>query len=162
MIIPEEMKEIAFLRNLGEDYLNQIAKIARLKELEEGSIVFTQGQASPFLYFVLSGNISLQFEASDGEVVEVSTLGPGELLGWSPVLGRQAMTGTARAATHCRLAALEVNQIVDLCDRDPRFGVAFLRQLADALSERLYGARRNLVRVLRHRPPSAGRMESAD
>ena len=162
MIIPEEMEKIEFLRNLGEQHLNQIAKMADLKEFEEGTIIFSQGQACPFIHFVLNGTVSLQFEEAGGEAVEVSTIGPGELLGWSPVLGRLAMTGTARAATRCRLAVLDVTQIVDLCDQDTKFGVAFLRQLVVVLSERLYATRRNLVRVLHHRPPTAGRMESTD
>jgi CRP/FNR family transcriptional regulator, cyclic AMP receptor protein len=162
MITPEEMKEIAFLRNLGEQHPNQIASLAQLKEFEEGTIVFGQDQASRFIYFVLKGKISLRREEPEGEAVEVSTLGPGELLGWSPVLGRLAMTATARAASHCRLAALEANKIVDLCDRDSRFGVAFLRQLAGVLSDRLWSTRRNLVRVLNHRQLNGANVEGSD
>src|SRR5262249_45334581 len=138
MITPEELKDIEFLHNLGGEHLNQLARMARLQECEEGAVVFRQGQGSAFLYFVLGGKVGLQVAETGGTAVEVSTVGPGEMLGWSPVLGRHAMTATAHAVTRCRLAVLDVRQVLDLCERDPRFAVAFLWQTALALSERLW------------------------
>src|SRR5581483_10711666 len=43
MISPEEMKDIEFLRPLGEPHLNQIARMASLKECEADTVVFRQG-----------------------------------------------------------------------------------------------------------------------
>jgi CRP-like cAMP-binding protein len=162
MITRGAMQEIKFLRDLGEQHLNQIATMARLQECEEDTLVFRQGQDSPFIYFVLSGKVGLEVEEPDGKSVGVSMVGPGALVGWSPVLERQAMTATARAVTACRLAVLEVRQILDLCERDPHFGVAFLRQVALVLSERLWDARRNFARALSHRPMFAGSIESSE
>jgi CRP-like cAMP-binding protein len=162
MISAGEMKGVRFLQNLGEKYLNQVATMARLQECKEGTVVFRQGEGSPCIYFVLRGKIGLEVEEPDGKSVGVSTIGPAELAGWSPVLGRQAMTATARALTDCRLAVLDVGQISDLCERDPRFGVAFLRQIASVVSERLWDTRRNLARALSHRPLFASPVESSD
>jgi CRP-like cAMP-binding protein len=142
--------------------LNQIAKMAVLKECKEDTVLFSQGQGSPLIYFVLSGKVGLEIEEPGGKSVGVSTLGPGELLGWSPVLGRHAMTATARPLTPCRLAVLEVPQVLELCERDPRFGIAFLRQIALVLSERLWDTRRNLARALSHRPLFAAPQEGSD
>jgi CRP-like cAMP-binding protein len=156
------MKAIKFLQNLGEQHLNEIATMARLQECEQETVVFGQGQGSPFIYFVLSGKVGLEVEEPDGKSVTVSVIGPGELIGWSPVLGRHAMTATARAVTACRLAVLDVQEILDLCERDPGFGVAFLKQIALVLSERLWDTRRNLARALSHRPLLAASMEGSD
>jgi len=156
MVPPEELKDVEFLRDLGEGHLNQIAMMARLKECPAGTAVFRQGECSPFIYIVLAGNVDLRFEDSGGESVEITTVGAGELLGWSPVLGRQAMSATAQASSRCRLAVLEVKNILDLCDRDPQFGVAFLLQIGHVLSDRLWSARRNLARALSHRPVDGG------
>jgi CRP-like cAMP-binding protein len=152
MIPLEELKEIELLRNLDEPHLQEIAKIARPKECGQGTIVFRQGEDSPHIYFVLGGDVALQVEEFAGNPVVVSTIGRGGLLGWSPVLGRQAMTATARAVSDCRLAVLDVAQVLALCEQDPRFGMAFLRQIALVVSERLWGTRRNLARALSHRP----------
>jgi CRP-like cAMP-binding protein len=145
MILPEELRGIEFLENLGAEHLNRIAMMARLEEHLEGTILFQEGQPAPFIYFVLSGTVGLEVTEPDGEAVEVCTVGPGELLGWSPVLGGRAMTATARTQTRCRMAVLDVKQVLELCERQPQFGVAFLRQVALVLSERLHGTRRCLA-----------------
>jgi CRP-like cAMP-binding protein len=162
MITPEELKESKFLRNLDEQHRNQVATMARLQECDAQAVLFAQGDVSPFIYFLLSGKVVLEVEEAEGKPVAVSTVGAGELLGWSPVLGRLAMTATARAVTPCRLAALEVQQIGELCEHDPRFGVAFLRQVALVLTERLWDTRRNLARALCHRSLQGGPTEISD
>ena len=40
------------------------------------------------------------------------------------------MTATAKAATPLRLAVIEIDQVLKLCDGDPSFGSAFYRQVA--------------------------------
>jgi len=162
MILPEELVSIEFLRNIGEPHLNQIALEALLKEYPEGTVVFREGQDSPFIYFVLTGKVDREVEEPDGKSARVYTAGPGELLGWSPVLGRRAMTATARAVARSRLAVLGVDQILALCEREPRFGLAFLRQITLVLSERLRHTRRSLARALSHRPEVAAAPEGSD
>jgi CRP-like cAMP-binding protein len=163
MILPTEMEIIGFLHDLDEPYRHQVATMAQLKECLEGAVLFREGQDSPFLYWVLSGTVRLEVEKPDGESVEIATVSPGELLGWSPVLGRPAMTATARALTRCRLAVLDGRQVQAVCERDPRFGVAFLRQIALVLSERLSSTRRHLAlaRTLSQRSPFAAAAEGA-
>ena len=62
--------------------------------MADGTVLFHEGEASPFIYFILSGEVRLDIEYVDGERVTISTAGPGEMLGWSPVLGGSAMTAT--------------------------------------------------------------------
>jgi CRP-like cAMP-binding protein len=162
MITPAELKGIKFLQSLDEPHLNEIAAMARPQECKPDTVVFEQGQGSTYIYLVLNGKISLEIEEPDGKPVAVSTIGPGELVGWSPALGRHAMTATARAVTACQLAVLDVRQVLDLCERDPLFGVAFLRQIAVVMSDRLWDTRRNLARALSHRPLLATSMESSE
>jgi CRP-like cAMP-binding protein len=145
MILPAELHGIRALRQLGEEHVNHIARLARLEEAEEGSVLFRQGEHSQQVYFVLSGTVSLEVEEPVAGAVDVSTVGPGELLGWSPVLGRPEMTATARAATRCRFAALDVQRILSLAEREPTFGMAFFRLVGLVLAERLDMARRCLA-----------------
>jgi CRP-like cAMP-binding protein len=77
--------------------------------------------------------------------VPIQTVGRGELLGWSPVLGLGPMTATARTRMWCRLIALDVGRIRDLCRDEPHFGVEFFQRLAVALARRLHATRLRLV-----------------
>jgi CRP/FNR family cyclic AMP-dependent transcriptional regulator len=162
MIPQEDLEKIGFLRNLGERHLAQIALLAQIKECAEGSVVFSEGQDSSCIYFVLSGQIALEVRQSDGKSVEVFTANPGELVGWSPVLGRNAMTATARAKTRCRLAVFDVSKILEMCETFPRFGLAFLREIGLALSDRLWATRHRLAGVLGNRPPMGSVVEGSD
>src|SRR5262245_33121344 len=103
MILQEELEKIPFLRNLGERHIAHVATLAQLQECPEGAVVFREGQDSSNIYFVLSGQISLGVKEGNKDCVEVYIANPGELLGWSPVLGRHSMTATARAKTRSRL-----------------------------------------------------------
>jgi CRP-like cAMP-binding protein len=153
MMLLNEIEEIEFLRNLGEPHLKMLARMAQLKENEEGSVLFREGEASPFIYLVLKGQVNLEIEEPGGGAVGVYAAGPGDLVGWSPLLGRRAMTATARATTRSRLAALDVAKVLELCEQNPLFGVAFLRQIALVLSDRLSSTRRCLGRPATTRGP---------
>ena len=59
MVLPEEMTSVAFLRDLGQPYLAKVAAMARLKEYGEGTVLFSEGEVSPVIYFVLSGEVRL-------------------------------------------------------------------------------------------------------
>ena len=152
MITREKLKELAFFRNLSEQHVDEIAKIVRVEDCKQDAVLFRQGQPCPFICIILSGEFALQVEGTGESADEVARVGRGELLGWSPMLGNRAMTATARALVPSQVAILNVTAVHELCERDPRFGLAFLRDIALVISERLWSARRNLARLQRHKP----------
>ena len=162
MISPQDMEKVPFLQELGGSHAERLARLASSKEYSPGAVIFQQGQDFPYLCLVLEGKVSLDVAVSGHEVAEVHRGGPGELLGWSPVLGRRAMTATGKAATPLRLAVIEVDQVLKLCASDPSFGNAFHRQVAQVLSSRLDETRRRLSRYLTNRPTLGAPSEGSD
>ena len=164
MIPTEELENAQLTRSLTRAHLNELARMASLRECAEGTVLFEEGQDSPVVYCVLRGVVSLQVEEPCGELVEIDTVGEGELLGWSPLFRRHAMTASAHAATDCRLAVFEVKRILALLERDPSFGLHFLSQVGLQVSDRLRHTRRALavVRTLTHHSPYALRHEGSD
>jgi CRP-like cAMP-binding protein len=144
MIAPEELVRVGFLRSLGGPHLNQLATMAEPKEYPAGAEIFRQGEDSPYLYFVLDGEVALDIQVSGQEAVEVHRAAPGEFFGWSAVLGRRAMTATGRATAPTRMALFEIARVLELCERDPLFGTAFFRQVARVLASRLDETRQRL------------------
>jgi CRP-like cAMP-binding protein len=155
MTLSEEMVSVRALRGLGEPHLQKLAAIATLQEFPEGAVLFRQGDASGFIFVLLSGEVVLEIKPGGTDPATVYAAGPGELLGWSPVLGGHAMTATARATTPCRVAALDVARVADLVEQSPHFGVAFLRHIGLIVSDRLSATRRCLAAV-----SSLGRLPS--
>jgi CRP-like cAMP-binding protein len=145
MILPEELEVVGFLKRLAPDHARQIAMLARLQERAPQTILFEEGDPASHTYFLLSGTVSLEMNISGRPAVPFQTLGEGELLGWSSLLGIGPMTATARTLTRCRLAALEVSPLLQFCENDPRFGMALMRQIAVVLAKRLHSARTRLL-----------------
>ena len=150
MSLAEEMIKVKSLRGLGEAHLEKLAAIARLRECPVGTVLFGQAEDSTFIFVLLSGEVSLEVNMRDRGATAIYAASPGELLGWSPVLGRHAMTATAKVTSPCRLAVLEVARVNELIQEDLQFGVAFLRQLALIVSGRLSATRHCLASVRGH------------
>jgi CRP-like cAMP-binding protein len=144
MILPEELEVVGFLKRLDPAHANRIAMLARLQERAPQAVLFEEGCPSAHVYFLLSGAVLLEMKAAGGPL-QIQTVGAGELLGWSPLLGIGPMTATARTVTGCRLAALEVSALLQFCETDPRFGLALMRQIAVVLAERLHATRTRLL-----------------
>jgi CRP-like cAMP-binding protein len=147
MSLVEEMFDVTTFRGLSEADLQQLAAIAVQMECPAGAILFREGDDSTFIYVLLSGEVSLEVSMRELGTTTIYMAGPGELLGWSPILGHHAMTATARVTTPSRLVSLEVARLNEMIQKDPQFGVAFLKQLALIVSDRLSATRRCLSSV---------------
>ena len=147
MSLAEELVEVKTLRGLGEAHLQKLAAIALPRECPAGAVLFREADNSTCIFVLLRGEVSLEVNMRDRGPTVIYAAGPGELLGWSPVLGRHAMTATAKVTTPCRLAVFEAPQVNELIQEDLQFGVAFLRQLALIVSDRLSATRHCLASV---------------
>ncbi len=156
MILPEDLECVRFLRDLPSSYLREVARMARLVECQKGDVLFREGEASTVVYFILDGEIRLEIRHATDEPIEVYTAGPGEFIGWSPLLGG-VMSATGHVTARTRVAALEVSRVLSLCQQDLRFGLAFYRQVSCFLSERLICVYRCLAysRALQQSSPFA-------
>ena len=110
-------------------------------------MLFREGQSHPNIYLVIAGSVALDFRFS-GRALQ--TVGPGELLGWTPILGEVEMTATARVLEPTQAVAIRASQLIALCEHNPRFGFEFMRQTARALSRRLNATKLQLLDVYSH------------
>ena len=83
MVPPETLKHIQFLQDFSDDYLQQLAEMAEIKEFPADGVVFREGQQSSSVYLVVQGNLALEFNVPSRGDMQFQTLGAGELLGWT-------------------------------------------------------------------------------
>jgi CRP-like cAMP-binding protein len=143
----DTLREIRFLHDIGPMHLEQIAKIARIRDVNAGDVVFRQGDVAQHVYLVASGNVSLEICAAGLGCQQILTLGPGELLGWSSVLEQSCFTARARALQPTRLVEINVAQLLTMCNHDPQFGYELMHRTALALAKRLSATRIQLLNV---------------
>jgi CRP-like cAMP-binding protein len=146
-ITPEFLMGLAFLAPATDDEARQLAAVARADDYPAGAVVFREGDRFGHFWVVVTGNVAIEIYGPDRRPRRIQTVGPGELLGWSPVLGSGAMTATARALTDVRVVALDAPGVRAVCDADPRFGYLFMKRVAGAIAARLSATRLQLLDV---------------
>ena len=145
------LRRMSFLHDIEDQYLQALAPLAELRELRPGTVLFREGQSHPNIYLVIAGSVALDFRFSSRVL---QTVGPGELLGWTPILGGVEMTATARVLEPTQAVAIRASQLIALCEHNPRFGFEFMRQTARALSRRLNATKLQLLDVYSHNQPA--------
>jgi len=156
-IISKTLGEIQFLHDMAPEDVDQIANVANIRDFDESDIVFREGDLAESMYLIVSGNVSLEVCAAGAGCKQILTLGPGELLGWSSLLGQSRYTARARTPQGARLVQINVPKIMEICDRDPRFGYDLMRRTALALAKRLSATRIQLVNVYGDQLPATAR-----
>jgi CRP/FNR family cyclic AMP-dependent transcriptional regulator len=160
MVLLEELKDIDLLEKFSPLCRRQLASLATSKAFLPGSCIFQEGDHERHVYVVAEGEVILEMKVPNIGAVQVHQVGRGDLLGWSPILGRGWMTATARTLTPCRLIALDAEQVRALAESDSRFGMEFFRSMARALADRLRATRLQLPDPRQH--PMIGVSEGAD
>jgi len=147
------IREIQFLHDLPDDYLEPLAAIASIQDYQAGAFAFREGQKETRFYLIIKGVVSLEFCTPGLGCKRLQTVGAGELLGWSPILGLTEVTATARVLEPTRLLVIDARQLAALCEHNPRFGYELMRRTALALSQRLSATRLQLLDVYQHELP---------
>jgi CRP-like cAMP-binding protein len=139
------LEKIGFLEGFPQEYLEPLARVAREVEVAANEVIFQEGEKSPSIYLVAEGRVALEVWTAGRGTTRIQTVGPGRLLGWTPLLGQGTMTATARALEPCRLVAINALQALSACSENPRFGLELMRRTALVLSRRLKATRLQLL-----------------
>jgi CRP-like cAMP-binding protein len=154
-----------FFEGVAARELSELAAIGQLERYPAGTAVFQEGKPTNQFFVVTEGLVSLEITAANGTAKRIHSVGPGELLGWSPLLGGGAMKATARTLVDTRLVSFDATQTMALCERAPGLGFTLLRQVARALADRLHATRLHMLEICHHQLPDVvplGSHEGAD
>jgi CRP-like cAMP-binding protein len=147
MVALDVLEKLSFLEGFAPEYLKPLAAVAKVVDVAADEVIFQEKQKSPNIYLVLEGKVALEIWAAGRGATQIQTVGPGKMLGWSPLLTQGPMTATARAVEPSRLVAINAMQVLEACAENPRFGMDLLRRTALALSRRLHATRLRLLEV---------------
>ncbi|MEX0704103.1 MAG: cyclic nucleotide-binding domain-containing protein [Planctomycetales bacterium] len=158
--IVEMLRNVQFLREVSDELILQLAGISQAIDFPAGSVVFRQGEPARTIFLVVEGEVVLELCAAGVGCRRILTVGPGDLLGWSPVLENERLTATARTVEATRLIALDGAQLRSMGERSPRLGYEFMKRAALALAKRLTATRMQLVDVYGSQMPAS--LDSAE
>lgn len=151
--IYRSLAEIQLFSGLSETVLRQLADLAELRRYAADEVLFHEGTGFAELLLVSQGKVQLQMRVPGHGSIPILTLGPGQLLAWSAVLGAGEMTTSAVALEETEAFALPGDKLQELCEQDHDFGYLFMERLAGALARRLVATRLQLLDLFASETP---------
>lgn len=157
MVSPEVLRRWPFFAGLNHDHVVAISKVANETDFEAGEFFFHEGDELSSFYLALSGKIDVVMEALDRGVehkvseqflrelrtrdVVVTTLGPGDVFGWSGLVSPHTATAGAKAASDCRVVVVDARKLMDVFEEDCGFGYIMMQKAAQVIRDRLQDTR---------------------
>ena len=117
----EDLELAVGLLHLEQEY-DRLKQDEGLREFDygRGETLMTAGTEMPGLFFIVAGRVHLQATDADGDTVELSDLGPGDLLTEVIPRGRRTNSLTAVAMTDVRVLQFGDDLIRLLVNRYPK------------------------------------------
>ncbi len=107
------MGDNSIFSELTSDELEQIKVQAARKQFKKGEIIFSEGDAADFIYFVESGEVGISVQKFTAEE-EISTLGPGDYFGEMAVFYKNRRTATVSARADTTLLSINKSDFLGL------------------------------------------------
>ena len=139
------LSSLAFFHELDERFLKVLSNSCTVLEINEGDVLFHQGERADKFYLLRNGQVSVQVPALVGPTLEIQALSKDEILGWSWLIPPYRWHFQARAMEDSDLLEFDGNAILVHCEEDPKFGYELLKRFAALMSERLDAARQKMM-----------------
>jgi CRP/FNR family cyclic AMP-dependent transcriptional regulator len=139
------MRKLVTLFELSEDSIRKLAELATVIDYPEGTILFCEGEYRDQIYIIVDGSMKLEMTTTQCGRQTILTVGSGDLLAWSAILGDGTMTSTAIAVEPSRVIVIVASDLKNCFRRDTKFGYEMMQVVAKALSIRLLATRLQLL-----------------
>lgn len=153
MVSPELLRRYPFFAGLSHEYLTKLANMSDEISVEADHYFFHEDEDLDKFYLTLEGAVAIVIELPEKDVqhkvseqflrelktkdVIVSTVGSGDVFGWSGLIPPFRSTAGAKAVTDCRVVAVQIQDIRDLLNEDCEFGLVMTLKAAQIIRERL-------------------------
>ncbi|MGB5747711.1 MAG: cyclic nucleotide-binding domain-containing protein [Desulfobacterales bacterium] len=130
-----DIQKADLLRGLRRDCINDIMENAIQESYGEGAYLFLRGDPAGYFYFLLMGRVKLHLGETGKVIHHVSR--PGEIIGWSGLVGREAYTASAECTMPTELHKIEAGRLRKVMEKNPVDGFVFFDNLSKILGDRL-------------------------
>lgn len=153
MTTTPQPQHLPFLAALPSAVREALEALATPRSFSPGDTLFHEGEPHSQIYLLVEGRVRLEMYVRNRGHLPLLTVGPGELLGWSPLFHDRAMTATARAMEPVHALAFEGQALKSLCESNHETGYFVMRQLVQVLSDRLLATRLQLLDLFHEQSP---------
>jgi CRP-like cAMP-binding protein len=140
-----KIAEHPFLWGMKPEHIDIIGRGARERSFEPREVIFHQGEPASRIYLIEDGKIALEAHGPDGRHLDLQTLGPGEVLGWSWLFAPFVWTLQAHVLEPTRVTILDGAHLLVACEENHDFGYALMRRVAHLVVQRLETVSRQIL-----------------
>lgn len=139
------LREMRFGSPLSDATSAKLAALLSYLEIPAQTVIFGESTENLQLYLIVEGEVALEMCVPARGCTRILTLGSGDLLAWSSLLGEGRMTAGAHTLTDTKMLVADAKAVHNLCNVDHDFGYEFFRGVAISLSKRLVATRLQLL-----------------
>jgi CRP-like cAMP-binding protein len=153
---------VPLLEGVPQAELEELARVMRMRELLPGDVVWREGDEAQGMALIADGRVSVSLRLPGDRAVEVTSMGPGEVLGEIPLLDGGRHSATVRVSETARLLSLSRPDFAALVSRRHPTAFALKRRIAVVGCARLRRQLGVLAASLGDGEPSAPEGEPAE
>jgi CRP/FNR family transcriptional regulator, cyclic AMP receptor protein len=131
------LSSVPLLEGVPQAKLEELAMILRRRELPVGEILWREGDDAEAMLLIVDGRVSVSLRLPGDRALEVTTVGPGEVLGEVPLLDGGRHSATARVIEPVTLLSLSRADFAALVSGRHATAFALKRRIAAVGCSRL-------------------------
>ncbi len=133
----QELARLPLFEGLTPEQLAALAPLFRRETFPASATMFNQGDRASDMYVVEAGEVVIRFFPYDGGSLDIETIRPGGLLGWSAAIGRADYTSAAVCLSAVRALAIKGRDLRRVMRADKNLRAVLSERIARIVAHRL-------------------------
>ena len=133
----EVLSRVPIFQDLSRREFQRIRGILHRRSYSVDEAIVREGDVGVGMYVILSGEVAILQEGTDGQMLELASFGAGDFFGDQVLLDESARTASAVARAPTRAVGFFRPDLLELIERSPRLGLKIVMRLSHMISVRL-------------------------
>ncbi|HEV2694371.1 MAG TPA: Crp/Fnr family transcriptional regulator [Verrucomicrobiae bacterium] len=137
-----------FFKGLSAQHLQLLAESAMEIEFAPDESIFQEGSPANRFYLILEGQVMLESEKKDRNLIPIQMLEPGDDLGWSWLFPPYLLHQSARAIVPTKTIFFYGTRLREQCEQDHELGYQLMKRIAEVGIQRLQKTQERLMEYI--------------
>lgn len=135
-VMLETLNYIRLFQDLKPDQIVQLDPLFERLNFAVNETLFVQDEPAKYLYVLLKGNAIIIYKPYDGPAITLTRLQPGDVFGWSAVVGSEQYTSGSISVSQVEVARVLATDLWQFARDHPETGEFLLNRIASSVSTR--------------------------
>jgi CRP-like cAMP-binding protein len=136
-----------FFQGLNPHQMRLLGDCAMLVKYGAGELIFREGDPANRFYLIHNGKVALESYVQDRGMKQITTVGAGEVLGWSWLFPPYYWHFDARTVEPTEAIFFYATPLREECESDHELGYELMKRTAAVMMRRLEATRRQMLKL---------------